>query len=49
MLSWFGHMERIDQYLMAIRVLTVDTSEGRVWGRPRLGLMDSVNSKGGLG
>ena len=36
-LRWFGHVERLDQYRMARRVLITD--EGGVWenGRQRLG------------
>ena len=29
-LRWFGHMERMDDYRMARRVLTADVSGGRV-------------------
>ena len=41
-LRWFGHMERMDEYLMARRVLMAEVSGGRVRERPRLGWMDSV-------
>ena len=41
-LRWFGHVERMDEYRMARRVLIADESGGRVRGRPRLGLMDGV-------
>ena len=41
-LRWFGHMERMDEYRMARRVLMVEVSGGRVRGRPRLGWMDDV-------
>ena len=41
-LRWFGHVERIDEYRMARRVLMAEVSEGRVRGRPRLGWMDGV-------
>ena len=41
-LRWFGHIERMDEYRMARRVLIADLSGGRVWGRPRLGWMDGV-------
>ena len=34
---WFGHVERMDGYRMARRVLTAEVSGGRVQGRPRLG------------
>ena len=36
-LRWFGHMERMDEYCMARRVMMADVSVGRVRGRPRLG------------
>ena len=39
-LRWFGHVERMDEYRMARRVLIADISGGR--GRPRLGWMDGV-------
>ena len=41
-LRWFGHVERMDEYRMARRVLMTEVSEGRVRGRPRLGWMDGV-------
>ena len=41
-LRWFGHVERIDEYRMARRVLMAEVSGGRVRGRPRLGWMDGV-------
>ena len=41
-LSWFGHVERMDDYRMARRVLMAEFSGGRVRGRPRLGWMDGV-------
>ena len=41
-LRWFGHVERMDEYHMARRVLMTDVSGGRVRGRPRLGWMDGV-------
>ena len=41
-LRWFGHMERMDKYRMARRVLMAEVSGGRVRGRPRLGWMDGV-------
>ena len=41
-LRWFGHVERMDKYRMARRVLMAEVSEGRVRGRPRLGWMDAV-------
>ena len=39
---WFGHVERMDEYCMARRVLMAEVSEGRVRERPRLGWMNSV-------
>ena len=41
-LRWFGHVERMDEYRMAIMVLMAEVSGGRVRGRPRLGWMDGV-------
>ena len=41
-LRWFGHVERMDDYRMAKRVLMAEVSAGRVRGRPRLGWMDGV-------
>ena len=36
------HVERMDEYRMARRVLMAEVSEGRVRERPRLGWMDGV-------
>ena len=41
-LRWSGHVETIDEYRMARRVLMAEVSGGRVRGRPRLGWMDGV-------
>ena len=41
-LRWFGHVERMDDYRMARRVLMAEISGGRVRGRPRLGWMEGV-------
>ena len=41
-LRWFGHVERMDEYRMARRVLMAEVSGGRVPGRPRLGWMNGV-------
>ena len=41
-LRWFGHVERMDEYRMARRVLMAEVSGGRVRGRPMLGWMDDV-------
>ena len=43
-LRWFGHLERMDEYHMARRMLKADVSGGRVRGRPRLGWMDVVKT-----
>ena len=34
-LRWFGHVERMDDYRMARRVLMAEVSGERVRGRPR--------------
>ena len=36
-LRWFGHVERMDDYRMARRVLMAEVSGRRVRGRPSLG------------
>ena len=41
-LRWFGHLERMNEYRMARRVLMAEVSGGRVRARPRLGWMDGV-------
>ena len=41
-LRWFGHVERMDEYRMARRVLMAEVSGGWVRGRPRLGWIDDV-------
>ena len=41
-LRWFGHVERMDEYRMARRVLMAEISGCRLRGRPRLGWMDGV-------
>ena len=41
-LRWFGHVERMDEYRMARRVLIAEVSVGRVRGRPSLGWMNGV-------
>ena len=50
-LRWFGHIERMDEFRMARRVLIVDVRGGWVRGRPGLGWIDSVKitlgNKGG--
>ena len=40
-LIWFGHVERMDEFRMARRVLMAEVSRGRGRGRPRLGWMDA--------
>ena len=35
-LRWFGHVERMDEYRMARRMLMAEVRGGRVRGRPRL-------------
>ena len=39
---WFGHVERMDEYRMARRVLMAEVSGGRVRRRQRLGWIDGV-------
>ena len=41
-LRWFEHVERMDDYRMARRVLMAKVGGGRVRERPRLGWMDGV-------
>ena len=41
-LRWFGHVERMDEYRMARRVLMAEVSGERVRGRPRFGWMAGV-------
>ena len=41
-LRWFEHVERMDVYRMATRVLMAEVNGGRVRGRPRSGWMDGV-------
>ena len=41
-LRWFGHVERMDAYRMARRVLMAEVSGGWVRGRLRLVWMDGV-------
>ena len=41
-LRWFGHVESMDEYRMARRVLMAEVSGGRVRGRPRLGWTDGA-------
>ena len=45
-LRWFGHVERMNYYRMARRVLMAEVSGGRVRGRPRLGWMEGVKVRG---
>ena len=39
-LRWFWHVERMDEYRLAKRVLMTEVSGGRVRGRPRLAWME---------
>ena len=41
-LRWFGHVETMDEYRTARRVLIAEVSGGWVRGRPRFGWMDGV-------
>ena len=41
-LRLFGHVERMDEYRMARRVLMAEVRAGQVRGRPRLGWMDGA-------
>ena len=41
-LRWFGHLERMDEYRRARRMLMAEVIRGWVRGRPRLGWMDGV-------
>ena len=41
-LRWFGHVERMDEYRMARRLLMAEVSEERVRGRPRLAWIDGM-------
>ena len=41
-LRWFGHVERMDEYRMARRVLMAEVGGRWVRGRPRLGWIDGV-------
>ena len=41
-MRWFGHVERMDEYRTARRVLMAEVSGGRVRGRPRKGWIGGV-------
>ena len=41
-MRWFGHVQSMDEYRMARRVLMAEVSGGRVRGRQRLSWMDGV-------
>ena len=47
LLRWFGHVERMDEYRIARKVLIAEVSGGRIQGRPRLGWMDGVKVASG--
>ena len=42
-MRWVGHVERMNEYRVARRVLMAEVSGGQVRVRPRLGWMDGVN------
>ena len=46
-LRWFVHVERMDEYRMARRLLKADVSGGRVRGRPKLDWMEGVKMASG--
>ena len=48
-LRWFGHVETMDEYHKARRVLMAEVSGGRVRRRPRLGWMEGEGVKVALG
>ena len=48
-LRLFGHVERMDVYYMARRVLMPKIGRGRARGRPSLGWMDGVKVALGSG
>ena len=48
-LRWFGHVERMEEYRMAKRVLMAEVSGGRVRGRPRLRWIDGMKVALGRG
>ena len=48
-LGWFGHVEIMDEYRLARRVLMAEVSGGRVRGRPRLGCVWCVGALGNRG
>ena len=41
-LRWSGHVERMNEYRMARRMLMAEVSGGRIRRRPRVGWMDGV-------
>ena len=46
-LRWFGHVERMDEYRMARRVLMAELSGRRVRGRPRMnGVKVALGNRG---
>ena len=45
LLRWLGHMERMNEYLIAKSLSIAKVSGGQVRGRPMLGWMSSVLPK----
>ena len=43
-MRWSGHVEKMDEYRMARRVLMAEVSGGQVRGSSRLGWMDCVKA-----
>ena len=41
-MRWFRHVERMDEYHMAVRVQMADVCGAPVQGRPGFGWMDGV-------
>ena len=45
-LRWFGHVERMDDYRMARRVLVAEVSGGQVPGRRMYGVKVALGNRG---
>ena len=43
--TWFGHVERMNEYRMSRMVLMTEISGGRVRCRPRFGWMDDLGQQ----